>query len=129
MGAKPDRLPPPLNPSLTADLLSEVAGFVDVSVSFLLQLVDNFPLFLRLFLVILDLLFQVALGLFVQLYQVDLLLRLSGRFQHVLHAHAEKKLTTSFHRSGFQQFSFTGKRWRNNTVKHTKTKRKLKKRK
>ena len=104
MGAKPARLPPPLNPSLTADLLSEVAGFVDVSVSFLLQLVDNFPLFLRLFLVILDLLFQVALGLFVQLYQVDLLLRLSGRFQHVLHAHAEKSSQRRFTAPVFNNF-------------------------
>ena len=67
-----------------SNLLREVAGFVDVAVAFLLQLVDDLALLARLLLVVLNLLLQAALGLLVKLHEVDLLLGLRRRLQHVL---------------------------------------------
>jgi len=81
-----------------SNLLCEVAGFIDIAVSFPLQLVDDLALFLRFLLVVLDLLLQVVLGLLVEFHEVDLLLRLSRRFQHVLYANSPKycKINVNF---------------------------------
>ena len=67
-----------------ANLLSEIAGLVDVAISLLLQLVDDLTLLLRLFLVVLNLLLEVLLRLLVQLHQIQLLLGVGSSFQHVL---------------------------------------------
>ena len=66
------------------DLLREVGRLVDVAVALLLQLVDDLALFLRLILVVLDLLLEVLLRLAVQLHQVQLLVRVLRRLPHVL---------------------------------------------
>jgi len=53
---------------IPAYLLGEIRGFVDIPISFLLQLIDDLPLFLRLIFVILNFLFQVLLALFMQFH-------------------------------------------------------------
>ena len=71
-----------------SDLLCEIAGFIDISVSLLLQLVDDLALLLCLLPVVLDLLLEIVLRLFVKFHEVDLLLRLCSRLQHVLYANS-----------------------------------------
>lgn len=66
------------------DLLSKIRSFIDVTIPLFLQLIDNLPLFLRFLFVVLDFLLEVLLGLFVQLDQVELLLCVARRLQHVL---------------------------------------------
>lgn len=65
-------------------LLFELTGFIDETISFLLQLVNNLPLFLSFILIIFYFFFQVLLWLFMELHQIYLLLSGIGSLDQVL---------------------------------------------
>lgn len=65
-------------------LLFELTGFIDETISLLLQLVNNLPLLLSFILIILDFFFQVPLRLLMELHQIYLLLSGTGSLEQVL---------------------------------------------
>lgn len=65
-------------------LLFELTGFINETISLLLQLVNNLPLFLSFIFIILDFFFQVLLWLLMELHQIYLLLSGTSSLDQVL---------------------------------------------